>query len=81
MYQHLNISTAHGKRRIRGQGMTEYIIVVALIAITCVGAVSAFGEAIQAQFVNLSGALLGDAQNATVTYHSPAQGDLQNFDD
>jgi len=73
-------STVVSKRRIRGQGMTEYIIVVALIALACVGAVSAFGEAVQAQFVNLSGAVLGETQDAGVTYYTPGPKDLANYD-
>ena len=50
---------AVAKRRITGQGMTEYIIVVALIAIACVAAVSYFGSTVQAQFVNMGSALTG----------------------
>lgn len=47
------------RRRIGGQGMTEYIIVVALVAIAAVAAVSFFGAAVKGQFVQLGGELLG----------------------
>jgi len=46
-------------RTIRGQGMTEYIIIVALIAIASVAAVGVFGDSIQASFVSLSSQLTG----------------------
>ena len=48
-------------RRIRGQGMTEYIIVVALVGLAAVVAVGFFGDAIQGQFGAMGGALSGDA--------------------
>ena len=47
------------KRRIRGQGMTEYIIIVALIAIAAIGVVGAFGGVIQEQFAVISLELAG----------------------
>jgi len=55
----LKNASAISKRRITGQGMTEYIIVVALIAIGCVAAVSYFGSTVQAQFSNMGSALMG----------------------
>lgn len=74
-----NVADITTKRRIRGQGMTEYIIVVALIAIGCVGAVSVFGEAVQAQFANMSNALMGDTANATITVDTAAKKTLKDF--
>jgi len=59
LMSNLNDLPAVSKRRITGQGMTEYIIVVALIAIACVAAVSYFGSTVQAQFVNMGSALTG----------------------
>ena len=56
---------AVSKRRITGQGMTEYIIVVALIAIAAVAAVSYFGSTVQAQFVNMGSALTGTVGQET----------------
>jgi len=52
-------------RNVRGQGMTEYIIIVALIAIASVAAVGVFGDSVQASFVDLSSQLTGaNAQDA-----------------
>ena len=48
------------KRRITGQGMTEYIIVVALIAIAAIAAVGYFGGVIQHQFNNLGLKMSGE---------------------
>ena len=39
-----NVTVARSLRRRRGQGMTEYIIIVGLIAILLVGAVKAFKD-------------------------------------
>ena len=37
------------RRRFRGQGMTEYIIIVALIAIAAIGVYTAFGKTLRGQ--------------------------------
>jgi len=47
-------------RRITGQGMTEYIIVVALVALAAVTAVGLFGDTIQASFGALGKTLVGE---------------------
>lgn len=44
----------------RGQGMTEYIIIVALIAIAAIGVVSLFGDNIRALFATSANALAGN---------------------
>ena len=74
-----NAAAVTAKRHITGQGMTEYIIVVALIAIGCVGAVSVFGEAVQAQFANMSNSLMGVAGNATVTVEAAQKKTLADY--
>jgi pilus assembly protein Flp/PilA len=53
-------------RRMRGQGMTEYIIVVALVAIAAIGIVTIFGDNIRQLFGASAEALAGNtaAQNA-----------------
>ena len=47
------------KRAARGQGMTEYIIIVALIAIAAIGVITLFGDNIKALFGMSSDALSG----------------------
>ncbi|HEY3359121.1 MAG TPA: Flp family type IVb pilin [Polyangia bacterium] len=43
----------------RGQGMTEYIIIVALIAIAAIGVVTIFGDNIRDLFAGSTNALAG----------------------
>ena len=61
------------KRRIRGQGMTEYIIIVALIAIAAIGVFTGFGDVVRGQVGAMAQELAGDQGNvATVTAGSAA---------
>jgi Flp pilus assembly pilin Flp len=46
-------------RRRRGQGMTEYIIIVALIAIAAIGVITLFGDNIRKLFGTSANALAG----------------------
>src|SRR5262245_42346286 len=52
-------------KKQRGQGMTEYIIIVALIAIAAIALFSAFGGTIKGQLGEITGGLAGN--QATVT--------------
>ncbi len=70
-------------RKRRGQGMTEYIIIVALIAIATIGVVSLFGDNIRALFGTSANALAGN-ESATAETNSSTRsihghGDLKNF--
>jgi pilus assembly protein Flp/PilA len=47
--------------RQQGQGMTEYIIIVALIAVGAIAMVGFFGDTIRAQFYNMTSALAGSS--------------------
>jgi Flp pilus assembly pilin Flp len=49
------------RRDTRGQGMTEYIIIVALIAIATIGFVSVFGDNVRGLFGASATALNGQA--------------------
>ncbi len=74
----------------RGQGMTEYIIVVALVAIAAIGACTAFGKTVRGQMDVTAQALAGNAadqartesntggQDATTQAQRAVQ--LDNFD-
>ena len=61
-------------RGTRGQGMTEYIIIVALIAIAAIGVVSLFGDNIRALFATSANALAGNENASAET--NEASGDL-----
>jgi len=45
--------------RIKGQGLTEYAIILALVAIAAIGATSFFGDTVKASFVALGSELTG----------------------
>ena len=47
-------------RKARGQGMTEYIIIVALIAIAAIGVITLFGNNIRKLFGASAEALAGN---------------------
>ena len=51
-------------RRITGQGMTEYIIVLAMVALAAVVAVGFFGDTVQSQFATMGQSLTGNATTA-----------------
>ncbi len=53
------------RRRQRGQGMTEYIIIVALIAIATIAVVTIFGTNIRALFGASANALQGTSTDTT----------------
>jgi len=51
------IANLQRRRRRRGQGMTEYIIIVGLIAILLVGAVTNFKDALKNAFTKSTNAI------------------------
>lgn len=51
----------------RGQGMTEYVIIVALIAIAAIGVISLFGDNLRHLFGQSSNALNGQQEVANTT--------------
>ncbi len=57
-------------KKARGQGMTEYIIIVALIAIAAIGVITLFGDNIKALFGMSADALAGDTAVAKRTNSS-----------
>lgn len=60
----------------RGQGMTEYIIIVALIAVSAIGIYAAFGKTIRNQVAGLAGEVAGSPNsgqsNAAATANAAA---------
>jgi len=58
--------TGQIRRRVTGQGMTEYIIIVALIAIAAIVTVTAFGGVVKAQFGAMAASLAGGAPTTAV---------------
>ena len=52
--------TMASRARCRGQGMTEYIIIVALVAVAAIGVYRAFGDVVRGQAAVAAVALSGD---------------------
>ena len=52
-------------RNNRGQGMTEYIIIVALIAIAAIAAFAYFGKTVRNQTAAMSESVAGDSGKAS----------------
>ncbi|MGQ4582114.1 pilus assembly protein [Lysobacter sp. F60174L2] len=67
----MQIQRRIGGRRQRGQGMTEYIIITALIAIAAIAVVTLFGGTVRNQMSGMAKELSG--QSAT-----PQIGDAKN---
>lgn len=53
--------------RQRGQGMSEYIIIVALIAVGAIGVFAAFGGTIRHQVAGMTNELSGTSASAEIT--------------
>lgn len=51
--------------RSRGQGMTEYIIIVALIAIAAIAVYTLFGKTVRSQVGGMAAELGGDSSAAS----------------
>jgi Flp pilus assembly pilin Flp len=54
-------------RRQRGQGMTEYIVIVALIAVAAIGVYKFFGQTIRHQTAGLALEVAGTDASAQIT--------------
>ena len=66
-------------RRQDGQGMTEYIIIVALIAIAAIGVVTVFGDNIRRIFGTSANALSGASSTNAGARNASAQSGRRNI--
>ena len=75
------VSSGAMRRHIRGQGLTEYAIIVSLVAIAAIWAASFFGDTIKANFVEMGATLSGgaayDATAETATARTKAEGTVR----
>jgi Flp pilus assembly pilin Flp len=55
------------KSRQPGQGMTEYIIIVALIAIAAIGVYSYFGKTVRSQTAGMANELAGKSASSNIS--------------
>src|SRR5690349_18150059 len=74
---------AKRNQKRRGQGMTEYIIIVALIAIAAIGIITLFGDNIRRLFGMSADALAGDdniaQRNTTKASNTLTNKSMKNF--
>ena len=68
----------HRDSRIRGQGMTEYIIIVALIAIAAIGIYTAFGKTVRGQMAVTAQSLAGKSSSQARNESNDAGVDAQD---
>ena len=76
--------TASRQKRRRGQGLTETILVVALVAIGCIGVVGLFGDNIRGLFGTSADAVAGNTAAVNTDHDSSAivkEKTLVNFGD
>jgi len=53
-------------RWAQGQGMTEYIVIVALISVSAIGVYSLFGQTIRSQVAGLAAEMAGQSANTAL---------------
>lgn len=58
----------------RGQGMTEYIIIVALIAVAAIGAFTYFGQTIRSQTAGIANEVAGKSATDQISAAGKAAG-------
>jgi Flp pilus assembly pilin Flp len=68
----MSFSITSQKRKQRGQGMTEYIVIVALIAVAGIAASQFFGQTIRGQVATMAQEVAGKDANAERTKTSEA---------
>jgi hypothetical protein len=60
-------STARSRSAQRGQGMSEYIIITALVAVAGIGLFAAFGDVLQNQMAGMSREMAGQSATQDIT--------------
>jgi Flp pilus assembly pilin Flp len=63
-----------GKRKSLGQGMMEYIIIVALIAVAAIGVYAMFGKTVRNQTAGMAKEMAGKTSDAQITAAGTASG-------
>lgn len=77
-----SVKTIKSRKRQTGQGMSEYIIITALIAMSAIAVVSEFGGVIQQQFAAMAHAMSGDtAEKPDINIDDGEKTDLGSWQD
>lgn len=61
-----SVSSKKKERKQQGQGMTEYIIIVALIGVAAIGIYRLFGDTVRQQMAGLANELSGQDAKADI---------------
>jgi len=69
----MNRKYRKSSRNRKGQGLTEYIIVVALVAIAAIGIVNIFGNQLRNQFSTIITAMSGSSKSKVESLADDAQ--------
>jgi len=69
------------KMNKKGQGMTEYIIIVALVAIAAIAVIGLFGSDIKNSFMRSGEGLQGNAEAAVNQDYEATAKDFSDFED
>lgn len=56
----------HTVRRARGQGMTEYVVIVALIAVAAIGTYTLLGQTLRSQTAGLAMEVSGQSAQTAI---------------
>lgn len=69
------------RRNVRGQGNTEYVIIIALVGIATIGIVTLFGDNVRRLFGASADSLGGDTDiaNPATIGGVPTEKDMSNF--
>ena len=68
-------SQKRSRRRERGQGMTEYIIIVALVAVAAIAVYQSFGRVIRSQTAAIANELAGESSRNAISSAGKAAGE------
>lgn len=60
MTLHKNFASPHQSASQRGQGLTEYAVLISLVGVACIAAMALFGGALQGRISSLVAAIAGE---------------------
>lgn len=72
------VSTPMPRSRQLGQGMTEYIVIVALVAVAAIAVYQSFGRVIRAQTAAIANELAGESSSTALSNASSAAKDASS---
>lgn len=78
----LAIASGVQKKTTRGQGLTEYLILLCLVSVAAIAVVSVVGQNLRARYASVSAALRGDSDvNKEMEEATEDSYELRGFED